>query len=315
MEIKEPMMSKVKITYIFNDLPNIYFHDNLTNLEPIVYPTNKGEVKIYFMINAEEIKNIKAGRQGVINVIAVEINPKNQININETQWYIQFEDQIKEIFFKFYRLLRKKLPHNNIPMLRNPKYRVNIEILNRPAEYTGSDRQTYIGVSLKKIEKYFDANDWSDLKKEMLADTEPEIWEEFLMDARVGLDNHDYDSAVISAAIAGEVFIKNTINHMATTHHISSLFIDYINSQEPDIKILRYFGPLLHLVTGHSFENENTELYNAVKRIFNKRNKVMHEGRRIVSDDERIQLRKDINALEEAMQWVLHCCKESHLDL
>ena len=155
------------------------------------------------------------------------------------------------------------------------------------------------------------AEQWPEMEKELASDIDTEIWEDFLLDSKVALRENDLHRATLYAAIACETFIKHQIKLMASKHNISNKFVNFIDGQEPSSRAVRYYGPILHLVTGRSLEDEENELYKSIESIMKKRNKIMHEGKRSFTKDECTQIANDIGKMEEAISWVLNSSKES----
>ena len=233
-----------------------------------------------------------------------EVDP--EISHKEAQDILHRDINI--VLKRFFKLLRQKLPETPISLPVELSYYATISLPS--GEYLFITGSPNMGFKLISKEAFFNKKKWAELHAEMVSGVEPEFWEDFIIDANVALEEKDLNRATLYAAIACETFIKQYTKKAAVKRGVSEKFWNYLNSRETDIRAIRYYGPILHLVTGHSLEDEKNELYESLERIFKKRNKIMHEGKRSFSRDERIILINDIGRLKEAISWVLNCSKE-----
>lgn len=257
------------------------------------------------------IKEHKQRKIGAFPEYVLQVNVITDVkSVEECELIEQVESDIENLVYRFFRLLRHKIP--NIPF-NLPKDLLSAVQYNweKPKPHWHIMGMREIPVKVSRQDTIITVEQWIEIEKELASDVDTEIWEDFLLDAKVALRENDMHKATLYAAIACETFIKYQIRLMAPIQKISNKFIKFIDGQEPDIRTLRYYGPILHLVSGRSLEDEESELYKSLERIMRKRNKIMHEGKRLFNKDECAQLVFDIGNMEKAISWVLNSSKET----
>ena len=279
-------------------LPNEFgLCKELVTFDPLRFTRPAGD----FCVSVRERKQRKIR---VLPDYILQVNVTSSVkSVKECGLIEQIESEIEELVYRFFRLLRRKIPKNpfNLPkdLLSGVSY--NWEELKAHWHILGM-REVLIQVTPQDIT--ITEEQWSEMEEELASEKDTEIWEDFLLDSKTALREDDLNRATLYAAIACETFIKSHIKLMASTHNISDKFIRFIDGQEPDIRAIRYYGPILHLITGHSLEDEKRELYRSLEHIMKRRNKIMHEGRRLFNKEERTILANDIRNAEHAISWV-----------
>jgi hypothetical protein len=230
----------------------------------------------------------------------VELDP----SLSNEQVTGGLEADIQNDVYRFLRLLRRKLPETPIPM---PTALSRSVTFVQHAPQPGWQLLAEIGPLTIKVvprEAGLTAERWEELRDELTSGADTELWEDFLLDTKVALDEGDLIRATLYAAITCESFIKQYTKQVATKVGLSKKFFNYLDSREPEIRAVRYYGPVLHLITGHSLEDENKELYRALEQLFKERNSIMHKGKRSFSEGESSKLKDNISRVEQAVSWV-----------
>lgn len=293
-------MNKLTASYQIFLPRDITARTKILEFEPLKFTRDFGDFTMY-------VRTSKYQGTGQIMSLILHVDVKSDIKLDadEHEFINQLDAEVKQLAYRFLRLLRRKLPEMpfNLPadLLSSVSY-------NREKQQPHSHWQILASAEVLVEPVPQDAgittDKWRELERELASGKDTEIWEDFLLDAKVALKESDLHRAMLYTAIACETFIKQYTQIAATKQGISKVFWDYINSRETDIRAIRYFGPILHLVTGRSLEDEENELYKSLERIFQKRNKIMHEGKRSFSANEVYRLRNDIQAGEQAISWV-----------
>jgi len=157
-------------------------------------------------------------------------------------------------------------------------------------------------IKITSLQSYLDQNKWTKLRKEIKNEVDTELWEDFIYDAKAALAEHDFTKAVIYAAIACEVFIKNYIEEAAKKGGINKEALERLKSRRP--RVLEYYDSILHLVTNHSLNIEHEELYKSIQQLFTTRNKIMHEGKTSVTQEKCETIEDMIKKAESTIAWV-----------
>lgn len=264
-------------------------------------PTKVIESKHWF----EDIKimpTIKESPLWHTDNLWIQIESKVPSGLSEKEMLAQLNARMYEVVYRFLRILRRKLPETPIFLPAKFEYSTCIKW----AEQTETTITVPFAFRVVSEGAGLTKEKLTSLQKEMGARDNIELWEDFIEDAKAALQEEDLNRAILYSAIACETFIKQHTRKIADKQGISEKFWNYLNSQEPEIRAIRYYGPILHLINGHSLEDENKELYKSLERLFKQRNKIMHEGKRSFSNNERIRLKKDIKVAEQVISWVLN---------
>jgi hypothetical protein len=105
---------------------------------------------------------------------------------------------------------------------------------------------------------------------------EPDIARTFLLDAQEQALSMNNNLAIISAAVACEVFTKRFISKHAKK--IGNDFYDYVIEEVREVFVLELLDKALESLMGHSIKEDNRPLWNDLVRLFQARNKVAHTG-------------------------------------
>jgi hypothetical protein len=109
---------------------------------------------------------------------------------------------------------------------------------------------------------------------------DPSIGDAFLADAifrNWPTGNPDRVQAVLLAAIACEVKIKQCLRELAGREQ-ALLTVILENPRDVSLAALSLFDKALDAVCGRSLRRDNRELFNAVKTLFEDRNRIAHRG-------------------------------------
>jgi hypothetical protein len=299
-------------------------------LQPIKWTTDIGEFRIHApgskdqkplsLLEPEQAfrnQEAKIGRMDALSQRAdtlwLEIETEVTSELSEAQIMAQLEPAMHQVVYRFLRLLRRKLPET--PMRIPAELLCNESFSWQPSQLSWKFPSNVTRVVVWVFPQTgLTKERWEQLRGELISGADTELWEDFLLDAKVALHEGDLIRATLYAAIACETFIKHHTKEVLTRIGVSNRFWSYISSQEPQIRAIRYYGPILHLITGHSLEDENKELYKSLEHLFTERNKIMHEGKHLFSDEERRRLGDDIRAAEQAIPWVCNLENRSKLE-
>jgi len=289
------------------------------NLEPIKLAIEGGAVTIY----PPGCKDQKPKRYTEPKEKEITITPifesKNRKTWNADALWIDIEKKvistlpdeeietilhrdIGTVLKRFLKLIRQKVPETPFSLpVGLPYYAAISPPSGKNLSISGSSDMTY---SVIPKEAFFNKKKWIELQSEMISGAEPEVWEDFVVDVKVALEEKDLKRATIYAAIACEVFIKQYTEKASREAGISRRFWKYLEGRRP--RVLDYYDSILHLVKGHSLRTEARESYNLLNRLYDARKKIVHEGKLPVSwSSDRIdQLREDIEQVETVISWV-----------
>lgn len=313
-------MSKVTIKYQIKVPSILMVGEELLTLEPIRLTTNISEITIYppgskgrkpqSYVEPKQTPFItevrfEEGGSPLWDADTLWVDIKTDMPpVSGKDVHDRFDKEMHELVSRFLRLLRWKMPEVPMPLPASLPFSISVEWDHQPPEphfvagIVGAPiRVVPQGAGLTKER-------WKELQWEMSSGREMELYEDFIGDAKVALEEDDLNRATLCVAIACEVFIKEYTENAAKEASISEKFWEYLKSRQP--RVLDYYDSILHLVKGHSLREENDELYRLLDRVYEARNKIMHEGKLPLSwGKERIgQLREDIRKVERVISWV-----------
>lgn len=290
-------------------------------LDPIRLETSTGKIVLYPPGSKEQKpKSYIEPEHGFYNVEAkverkgsslwdadtlwLDIEAEATTPFSEKEIRAKLDRDRHQITSRFLRLLRRKLPETPVPIPTSLQYSASFYWGPQPSGQTLAVALIPGVIRVVSKEAGLTKKKWTELQQEMIAGVDTELWEDFIIDAKVALEEDDLNRATIYAAIACEIFIKEYCQRAAKQAGISQKFWKYLKNRRP--RVIDYYNPVLHLVKGHSMEKENEETYNRLDRIFQARNKIMHKGK-IPSSwnrDKISQLREDIREVEQIISWV-----------
>jgi len=217
--------------------------------------------------------------------------------------YEKLDTEVEYLAFKIMRLFRKHLPKTPIALPSRLQYKALCKCDSSSLKNYLWSRASKGGVVIYTSSQYYlDRQKWSALRKAIQNNIDTEIWEDFLYDAYAALELHDFTKAVVYAAIACEVFIKNYTEEVAKEGVISKEAWERLKNRRP--RVLEYYDSILHLVTNHSLNIEQEELYESMQQLFTTRNKIMHEGKTSVTQEKYETIEDMINKAESTIAWV-----------
>jgi hypothetical protein len=297
------MGDKVIAEYHFYDLPDILIHEDISEVEPITFNTTSGKARVKIPITTQDVNEIKHRKRVYLNAVNLEIEADIDLDKKDTITNA-LDREAEEILRRFLRLLRIKISPIPIQIPSRLKYRVNFTSREIPTEKLPQAHHSPITLHGIPIDAGITPENLGGLGNDLKSGKDAEIWQDFLVDAQAASWKGNLIEGVLFAAIACETFIKQYTQKKATELGISKPFWNYICGLEIDVRTKRYFGPILHFLTGHSLEAEDNSLYKSLERLFTHRNKIMHEGKKPLSDNERRQFHEDIQVAQKAISWV-----------
>lgn len=317
-------MAKLTIKYQV-PVPEILMNgEQVLKSEPIKLQTSIGEVSIYPPGSKDrKPKNYIPPEKGFPE--GKLLGPESKLWNADTLWIDieteatpefprkerrKLERETQELTFRFLRLLRRVIPEKPIPLPKSPKSLLISTAFQWETPQEGqlvySGPTTPDTIIIVPPQAGLTKQKWKDLGKKLSSGVETELWEDFIVDAKVALDEDDLNRAIIYSAIACETFIKEYTEKSAIEKGISQTFWKYLKDPSTETRVLTYYDQVLHLVKGHSMKTENKNSYNKLVRIFRARNKIMHEGKIPPSwnRDKINQLNDDIREVEQIISWV-----------
>lgn len=298
-------MGKI-ITEYYVRVPDMLIEKGeLQKLEPITLSNRFGKATIN--INIPEQRHTQSKRKFDTLIFRQEVASSNPLSEEAKMSVLNdMEPYIEEIIPWFLRLMRRRL---QVPIFID----FYCDTASQWTEYPPSGPpQTYTGLAYSSSSLYLTPtiapsilqDGWAKLQSEIDSGIDTELWEEFIGDSKAALIILDLSRATIYAAIGCEIFIKEYTEKAANRIKLSKNFWEFLTNPRLETRAIDYYDAILHLVTGHSLKNENKELFNLIERIFRARNKVMHEGKLILSKTDTKCLKDDIKAAEQAIAWV-----------
>lgn len=131
-----------------------------------------------------------------------------------------------------------------------------------------------------------DANQW--LVDSAANGDRPELAESFLRDADYAATQTSYPDlrqAVLLAAIACEIKVKDTLNAMASPEQVPLLTLLLENPRDWSMTASSLFDKAARAICGRSLRDENRNLFKEIDLLFQDRNKIAHKGGEKVSPD------------------------------
>ena len=225
--------------------------------------------------------------------------------------YEILDTEVEYLAFKIMRLFRKHLSQTPIALPNRLQYKALCRSDSSSLKnYLWSRASKGNAVIYTSSKYYLDHQKWRALRKAIQSNIDTEIWEDFLYDAYAALELHDFTKAIIYAAVACEVFIKNYTEE-AKEDVISKEAWERLKNRRP--RVLEYYDSILHLVTNHSLNIEQEDLYKSMQQLFAIRNQIMHEGRTSVTQEKDETIKDMIKKAELTIAWVSNIKLKSRL--
>jgi hypothetical protein len=153
------------------------------------------------------------------------------------------------------------------------------------------------------IEASLDAESAAQLSGQLVANNgiRP-IAETLLADALyfVGLTPPDYQRAVLLAAIAGEVKVKDTLRRKVSPDRLPLLDLILENPRDWSLAAAALFDKAASAALGHSLRLERPELFKDISKLFEVRNRIAHKGEK----PHEPEARKVVLASRQAFRWL-----------
>ena len=291
--------------------------EKVLELEPIKFQTSIGEVSIYPPGSKDrKPQNYIPPEKGFPQ--AKLLGTGSKLWDADTLWIdigteatsefpreekLKLERAMRELVFRFLKLLRRKLPETPIPLPRNL---IPTTVFQWKPQQTGqlvsSAPTTPFVIRVSPPEAGLTKERWEELQQEISSGAETELWEDFIVDAKVALEEEDLNRAILYAAIACEIFIKEYCQRAAKQAGISQKFWKYLENRRP--RVVDYYDSVLHLVKNHSLRAENPEMDKLLRLLWKARKQIVHEGKLSLSKDEATQLREAIHEIGQVISWV-----------
>jgi len=295
-------VTKVIANYWFQNLPEYLISERqVFRTEPITLMLPAAMVRIYL----PEPKDIDKGLtpSGKFQYYSNSFMMDIETDIKSDHELDKLDKEAEGIAYKYLRLLRVKLSSTPISLPERLQFLVRYKWSDSPPPVSNPHGHTSpIPVYVLSKDAGLTKDKWEEIQKELRSGVDTELWEDFIIDARVALRKDDFNQATIYAAIACEIFIKRYTEKVAKDRGISKEAWERLKNRRP--RVLEYYDSILHLVTNHSLNTEQEELYKSIQQLFSTRNKIMHEGNLQITDDDCQSLVSIINAGEKAIKWV-----------
>lgn len=116
---------------------------------------------------------------------------------------------------------------------------------------------------------------WDSIRTDLSSGTEPELWEELLVDAQGAAWVYP-TKAIIDAGAACEVFIERFSEEARKANNKDAKVYGALVEKR---RWPEYFDVVLKYVLDHSLKDEKQGLYSDIERLYKTANSVRHEGR------------------------------------
>jgi len=128
------------------------------------------------------------------------------------------------------------------------------------------------------------------------------IAETLLADALyfVGLDPPDYQRAVLIAAIACEVKVKDTLRQKSASDHKPLIELILGNPHDWSVAAVALFDKGMAAALGRSLKSDDREMYKDINRLFEIRNGIAHRGEK----PEENEARRVVLAARKVFRWL-----------
>lgn len=305
-------MAKLTARYKIRLSPILMRGEEILASRPIKLKTDIGEAIIYPLGSKErkpesykgEFKDVvatfesKTHEQWDADTLWIDIDVPPSL-FKEKEFLTRLDNEMRRIALWVLRLLRLKLPETPMAIPSGLEYTINLPTKDPQQPYW---RYVKPGVKVLSPRGGLSERRWEELRRDMNLGVEPELCDEFIMDAKVALEENDLNRATLYAAIGCEIFIKEYTERIARKANISQKFWEYLKNRRP--RVLDYYDSILHLVKGRSLQGENRDMFKLLERLYKRRNEIMHEGKLSLSKDEISQLMEDIRGVERVISWV-----------
>jgi hypothetical protein len=310
-------MAKLTTKYQVKVPPITINGEEILKLEPIKLASKIGKVIIYPPASKNRKPESYAAPKSGVGEVKLEVGGSSfwdadtlyiDIETEATpdlsrEDRFELEREMHVILTRFLKLLRRKLPETPMPL---PTTLLPATFFEWEPPQTGqlvaSLPTTPSTVMVIPQEAGLTKERWNELQQEITSGAETALWEDFIVDAKNALKEEDLNRAILYAAIACEIFIKEYCQRAAKQAGISQKFWKYLESRRP--RVVDYYDSVLHLVKNHSLQAENPEMGKLLRLLWKARKQIVHEGKLSISKDETTQLREAIHEIGQVISWV-----------
>jgi hypothetical protein len=155
-----------------------------------------------------------------------------------------------------------------------------IDNLDAQRRFPITSRNEPLVVHKVRDEQIIGLNTLTDVLERVTAGAKPTIADSSLADALFFLEvvPPDHARAVLSAAIACEVKVREVIRARVSPPAAPVLDVFLSNPRDHSLAAAQYFSSLMKAVTGHSLDRDTDPSFREVERLFTLRNRVAHGG-------------------------------------
>ncbi len=129
----------------------------------------------------------------------------------------------------------------------------------------------------KRQERLINVKTWEDICGDLTSEFQPSLARTFLLDSQDEVLSGNISMAIVSAAVACEIFTDRFISSKASK--IGNKFYDYIIENVHEISVLDLLDVPLESLVGYSIKEKHRDLWNDLEKLFQTRNKVVHVGK------------------------------------
>ena len=189
------------------------------------------------------------------------------------------------------------------PVLRVGDYLLGDESVD-VADYSFHDAlpETEERVPDYEIEASLDATSTSALLGHLAGSSKPlPMPETLLADALyfIGLNPPDYQRAVLIAAIACEVKVRDTLRRKVSADRLPLIELILENPRDWSVAALALFDKAMAAAIGRSLKAHDNQMYKDVGRLFEVRNRIAHRG----EQPEQSEARRVVLAAKQVFRW------------
>lgn len=274
------------------------------DLELIIYPDKRASKKKH-----KDLNHTYGANHIIVRVTHDELGDLPSIKSNLHNMYSSFE---KAAELGINRLIRYSKFKLNNPLLREVSCHDD-PWSNNPTWYDKEGNTMDFGVHTSDYSRHlaygyyprFGMKALLDIKDPELIKAlqniiQPQLYEQFLSDARTEIILENYRRAVLDMAIACELFVKTTL---FSTSPVSGAIFDYLALQRKiEVSIPELIHKPIKEAFGRSFKDDYPNHFKHIENIFKARNRVVHTGHCVYKDDMGNEKEVDESALEDWWQ-------------
>ena len=223
----------------------------------------------------------------------------------------QLDSEMNRILLWLLKLLRQRCPEPPMPLPKHPDFAVSIE--HDPRLHAPIHAYAFKGAAFRVVSQGagLTGERWEEVRQDIASGTTPELYDEFILDAKTALDEEDLIRAILYAAIGCENFIKEYAEKAAKEAGIDQKFWRYLKGHHPGVH--DYYDSILRLIKHRSLKDDNLHVYEQIEYLFRARNSIMHAGKRKPQYKDKQgnevtptvpAVRQFIDGVSQAISWV-----------